>query len=293
MADGDLKERLQKVLADAGLGSRREIEDWIRAGRIQVNGRVAELGLRVGDNEKILLDGRPVGIRRSTRSKRYVVLYNKPEGEVVTRHDPQGRPSVFARLPQLAQGRWISIGRLDINSAGLLLFTSDGQLANRLMHPRQQIEREYAVRVLGEVTDDMLQRLVNGVELDDGPARCEEITRSGGEGANRWYHLVIMEGRKREVRRLWEAVGVRVSRLKRVRFGPIILNSAVKAGQWRELDASEQAGLLRAADLANDRPWGRLLAEERRRRGLGRSSSKRVRSGGAQPAPGVGKGRRR
>jgi 23S rRNA pseudouridine2605 synthase len=293
MADGDLKERLQKILADAGLGSRREIEGWIRAGRIQVNGRVAELGLRVGQDEKILLDGRRVGIRRSARAKRYVVLYNKPEGEVVTRHDPQGRPSVFARLPKLAQGRWISIGRLDINSAGLLLFTSDGELANRLMHPRQQIEREYAVRVLGEVTDDMLQRLVNGVELEDGPARCEEISRSGGEGANRWYHLVIMEGRKREVRRLWEAVGVRVSRLKRVRFGPIILNSAVKAGQWRELNDAEQVGLLTAADLANDRPWGRLVAEDRRRRALGRSSSKRGRSGGARPSPWGGKGPRR
>lgn len=285
MTGREAKERLQKVLADAGLGSRREIEDWIRAGRIKVNGRVAELGLRVGHADTILLDGRPVGGGRVSQPKRYAVLYNKPEGEVVSRNDPQGRPSVFSRLPKLTRGRWISIGRLDINSAGLLLFTSDGELANRLMHPRRQIEREYAARVLGEVTDDMLKRLVNGVTLEDGPARCEEITRSGGEGANRWYHLVIMEGRKREVRRLWEAVGARVSRLKRVRFGPVILNSAVKAGQWRELDAAEQAGLLAMADLADDRPWGRLVAEKRRPRRVRRSSSKPPRTGAARRSP--------
>jgi 23S rRNA pseudouridine2605 synthase len=264
MSERHQGERLQKVLANAGLGSRREIEEWIRAGRVRVDGRVAQLGERVGTDARIDVDGRRVGERRLRGRQRYAILYNKPEGEIVSRADPAGRPSVFERLPRLPVGRWIAVGRLDVNSAGLLIFTNDGELANRLMHPRQQIEREYAVRVLGEVTDEMLERLVNGVELDDGPARCEEIVRSGGEGVNRWFHLVIMEGRNREVRRLWEAVGARVNRLKRVRFGPVILDSRVKAGQWRELTDAERQALLEVAGLKNDRPWGALAPAGRR-----------------------------
>jgi 23S rRNA pseudouridine2605 synthase len=255
MSDHPQGERLQKVLANAGLGSRREIEQWIRDGRVTVDGRLAELGQRVTSTAAITVDGRPVGARRLAAAGRSVIIYNKPEGEIVSRTDPEGRDTVFKRLPKPPAGRWIAVGRLDINSAGLLLFTNDGELANRLMHPRQQIEREYAVRVLGEVTDDMLQTLVNGVELEDGPARCEEIVRSGGEGVNRWFHLVIMEGRNREVRRLWDAVGVTVNRLKRVRFGPIILDSRVKSGQWRELSDEERVALLAMTGLRNDRPW--------------------------------------
>jgi 23S rRNA pseudouridine2605 synthase len=251
-------ERLQKVLANAGLGSRREIEGWIAEGRVKVNGKLARLGDRVAADAQIAIDDRPLNSKRLAKVERHVILYNKPEGEVVSRQDPEGRPTVFARLPRLPSGRWIAIGRLDVNSAGLLLFTTDGELANKLMHPGSVIEREYAVRVHGEVTADMIKQLVHGVALDDGPARFEEVVASGGEGANRWFHLVIMEGRKREVRRLWEAVGVTVSRLKRVRYGPIILDSKVKAGQWRELDKEERKALLAAAGLKDDQPWGDL-----------------------------------
>ena len=251
-------QRLQKLLANAGLGSRRQIESWIREGRVEVNGRKASLGDRATLEDRISVDGRPVSERRLGRQDRYVILYNKPEGEVVTRSDPEGRRTVFQSLPRLPQGRWIAVGRLDVNSSGLLLFTNDGELANRLMHPKQLIEREYAVRVHGEVTDAMLRQLVQGVELEDGPARFEEVVFSGGEGSNRWYHVVLMEGRKREVRRMWEAVGAVVNRLKRVRFGPIFLDSKVKAGLWRELDKTEKKELLRIAGLKEDKPWGTL-----------------------------------
>jgi len=251
-------ERLQKLLANAGLGSRREIEGWIRQGRVEINGRKAQLGDRATADDRISIDGRPLPARRLGGSERHVIVYNKPEGEVVTRHDPEGRRTVFQRLPRLPKGRWIAVGRLDINSTGLLLFTNDGELANRLMHPRQLIEREYAVRVHGEVTDELLQQLVQGVELEDGPARFEEVVSSGGEGSNRWFHVVLMEGRKREVRRLWEAVGLVVNRLKRVRFGPIFLDSKVKAGLWRELDKTEKRELLRITGLKEDKPWGTL-----------------------------------
>lgn len=270
MTSGDSKtpagERLQKVLAAAGLGSRRQLERWIAEGRFKINGHVAKLGDRVIPEDTILLDGRPIGRKRLAQVERRVIMYNKPEGEVVTRADPDGRRTVFQRLPNLDRGRWIAIGRLDINSAGLMLFTTDGELANRLMHPSTQVEREYAVRVMGEVSRDMLQELVNGVELEDGPARFEDIVESGGEGINRWFHVVIMEGRKREVRRLWEAVGARVSRLKRVRYGNVILNSAVKTGQWRELEPHELSKLLELAGLPDSRPAGDKTASPYRRK---------------------------
>lgn len=251
-------DRLQKLLANAGMGSRRQIEGWIREGRVQVNGVNARLGDRATLKDQITVDGRPVSGKKLATNRRHVILYNKPEGEVVTRNDPEGRKTVFERLPKLPEGRWIAVGRLDVNSAGLLLFTNDGELANRLMHPRQLIEREYAVRVHGRVTEDMLKQLVNGVILDDGPARFEEVVFSGGEGSNQWYHVVLMEGRKREVRRMWEAVGVVVNRLKRVRYGPIILDSRVKSGMWRELEKEEKKDLLRIAGIRDKRPWGTL-----------------------------------
>ncbi len=251
-------ERLQKLLANAGLGSRRHLETLISEGRVKVNGAVARLGDRATADDRIEVDGRPVGGRRLASGQRFAIIYNKPEGEVVTRHDPEGRKTVFERLPPLPDGRWIAVGRLDVNSAGLMLFTNDGELANRLMHPRSQIDREYAVRVKGEVTPEMVRQLVTGVELEDGPARFEDVVDAGGEGSNHWFHLVIMEGRKREVRRLWEAVGVTVSRLKRVRYGPVILDSSVKAGQWRELDADERRALLAAVGIKDGRPWGAL-----------------------------------
>jgi 23S rRNA pseudouridine2605 synthase len=245
--------RLQKVLADVGLGSRREIEGWIRNGRVRINGKIAKLGDRVIPVDHVRIDGtevkRPMARRRELR----VIAYNKPEGELVTRHDPQGRRTVFDRLPRLAAGRWIPVGRLDINTSGLLLLTNDGELANRLMHPSRRVEREYAVRILGEVPEEALMRLTRGIELEDGPARFEEIVESGGEGANRWLHVLLREGRNREVRRLWEAAGCRVSRLIRVRFGNIVLGPRLFAGHWRTLTEAETAGLAALAGMEKRR----------------------------------------
>jgi 23S rRNA pseudouridine2605 synthase len=237
-------ERLQKVLANAGMGSRREIEGWISEGRVEVNGTPAILGQRVSPSDSIRVDGRKVSVHKLEAPEREVLVYNKPEGELVTRKDPEGRRTVFQHLPKLKHGRWIPVGRLDINSTGLLLLTTDGELANQLMHPSRQVEREYAVRVMGEVSEAQLKQLVNGVELEDGPARFEEIVESGGEGLNRWFHVVIMEGRQREVRRMWEAVGAKVNRLKRVRYGSVMLDSALKAGRWRYLAETEIDELL-------------------------------------------------
>lgn len=228
-------EKLQKVLARAGFGSRREMEGWIEAGRVKVNKVVATLGDRVGETDRIQVDGKPVSqaILKERRSR--VLLYHKPVGEICTRHDPDGRETIFKNLPKLSSGRWITIGRLDLNTSGLLLITTDGDLANRLMHPSHEIDREYAVRVLGDVDSDMLNRLQSGVELDDGTAHFDEIKVVGGDGANRWYHVILREGRNREVRRLWESQGVRVSRLMRVRFGLVSLPRGQKPGRWEDL----------------------------------------------------------
>jgi 23S rRNA pseudouridine2605 synthase len=252
-------ERLQKVLANAGMGSRREIEGWISAGRVEVNGDTAKLGQRVVPTDAIKIDGRKVSVKRLEPPEREVLVYNKPEGELVTRKDPEGRRMVFDHLPKLKHGRWIPVGRLDINSSGLLLLTTDGELANQLMHPSRQVEREYAVRVMGQVTQEQLEELVNGVELEDGPARFEEIVESGGDGINRWYHVVIMEGRQREVRRMWEAVGAKVNRLKRVRYGSVMLESALKVGRWRHLSDKEIDELLKTLGLKTEKrpPRGR------------------------------------
>lgn len=228
-------EKLQKVLARAGYGSRREIESWIEAGRIKVNKRVATLGDRVSESDRIQIDGKFVAQSRLKEQRSRVLIYHKPVGEVCSRHDPEGRETIFKRLPRLSSGRWITIGRLDLNTSGLLLVTTDGELANRLMHPSYQVEREYAVRVLGEVDNDMLKRLQQGVELEDGPAHFDAVVDAGGEGANHWYHVVLHEGRNREVRRLWESQGVQVSRLMRVRFGSIVLPRGQKPGRWEDL----------------------------------------------------------
>lgn len=239
--------KLQKALADAGLGARREIEDWIAAGRVVVNGEPAHLGQRVAATDKVKVGGRLVNLHFAGRVPR-ILLYHKPEGEIVSRDDPQGRPSVFNALPRLRGGRWIAIGRLDFNSCGLLLFTSDGMLANRLMHPRYGIDREYAVRVLGVVGEDALKKLTTGIELEDGMASFERLQPAGGEGANHWYNVTLREGRNREVRRMFEAVGVTVSRLMRVRYGPIILPANLKRGQSRELTPEEMRELMKFLD---------------------------------------------
>ncbi len=253
--------RLQKALADAGLGSRREIEDWIRAGRVRVNGKPAKLGDRIEPADHIRVDGKEVKRRSARKRELRVIAYNKPAGELVTRRDPAGRRTVFNRLPRLKGGRWIAVGRLDINTSGLLLLTNDGELANRLMHPTRELEREYAVRILGEVPAEALLQLTHGIELTDGPARFEEIVESGGEGANRWFHVLLREGRNREVHRLWEAVGCRVSRLKRVRFGNVILGPRVFAGHWRDLTEDELTDLLALAGMERPRMPARRVGK--------------------------------
>ncbi len=236
-------ERLQKVLAHAGLGSRRQIEQWIRDGEVEINNRTAQLGERWHVGDRVKVRGRPVNLDRRLGARTQVLLYHKPVGEIVTRHDPQGRPTVFDRLPRLARGRWVAVGRLDINTEGLLLLTNNGELANRLMHPSQELAREYAVRVYGKMTDEMLAKLQHGIELEDGPARFEFIESAGGEGANTWYRVTLKEGRNRIVRRLWEAVGATVSRLIRVRYGPVALPPGLKAGRYVELTPKEIARL--------------------------------------------------
>jgi 23S rRNA pseudouridine2605 synthase len=240
-----MPERLQKFLARVGIGSRRQIEEWIRQQRITINGTLAQLGMQVSTADQIRIDGKVVQTA-SYRQRRRVLAYYKPVGEVTTRHDPEGRPTVFDRLPPLREGRWIVVGRLDLNTQGLLLVTNDGELANRLMHPSSEIEREYAVRVLGAVAPELMRRLTEGVVLEDGLARFNEIREAGGEGANHWYHVILREGRNREVRRLWESQGVTVSRLVRVRYGPVSLRRGLRPGRWDELEPAQMNELLAA-----------------------------------------------
>ncbi|ACJ20031.1 23S rRNA pseudouridine(2605) synthase RluB [Coxiella burnetii] len=232
-----MKERIQKVLARSGYGSRREIEKMIAEGRIKVNQRLAQLGDRITEQDLVYIDGQLSSLSAPEQVR--ILLYHKPEGEICTRKDPEGRTTVFETLPRLKDGRWVIIGRLDINTSGLLLFTNEGELANRLMHPSAQVEREYAVRVLGAVDADMTQKLAHGVGLEDGKARFEDIVDVGGDGKNRWFHVVVVEGRHRFVRRLWESQGVKVSRLIRVRFGPIVLPKSLRRGDWKELESPE------------------------------------------------------
>ena len=244
-------ERLQKLLAAAGLGSRREIEGWIEAGRVAVHGRVARLGERAEPGAPITLDGRAVRLGAPAAAPR-VIAYHKPEGELVTRSDPQGRATVFERLPPLAGGRWIAVGRLDLNSSGLLLFTDSGELANRLMHPRHEVQRVYLARVLGDLGVETRRRLLTGVLLDDGvAARFDALEPTGKEsGANRWYRVALHEGRNREVRRLFESVGCRVSRLRRIRFGAVELPRELAPGRWFELTRRQVDDLSGSAPCA-------------------------------------------
>jgi 23S rRNA pseudouridine2605 synthase len=242
-----MSERVQKLLAAAGHGSRREIEQWIRAGRLTVDGRVAALGLKAEPGADIRLDGRVLSIQATVQREREVLVYHKPMGEVTTRSDPQGRPTVFERLPPPRSGRWVVIGRLDVNTTGLLLFTTDGALAHRMMHPSAEVPREYLVRVRGAPDAAILGRLRTGVRLEDGPARfelLEPVPRGVAEPPQHSsFRVVLREGRNREVRRLWEAVGFEVSRLTRRRFGPIELPAALKPGQWQSLDPAVAANL--------------------------------------------------
>ena len=248
-----MSEKLQKVLATAGLGSRRELEKWISAGRVSVNGSIAKLGDRAEPQDRIIVDGRAVKI--VTDDSPRVLMYRKPEGEVSTTSDPEDRPTVFDKLPRLNRGRWIAIGRLDINTSGLLLFTNHGELANRLMHPSYEVKREYMARIHGEVDEAMINRLTEGVILDDGLAKFQTVkaqhARSADEraGSNNWFRVILAEGRTREVRRLWESQGVEVNRLKRISYGPIELPSIVLRSEFIELDPKQVISLFRAVAL--------------------------------------------
>ncbi|MFD1580403.1 pseudouridine synthase [Ramlibacter ginsenosidimutans] len=249
--------KLHKVLAQAGLGSRLEMEQLIMEGRISVNNEPAHIGQRIQFGDQIKVNGKPIRVRIAPPPAR-VIAYHKPVGEVVTHDDPQNRPTVFRKLPKLQQGKWQSVGRLDLNTEGLLLFTSSGELANKLMHPRFGLEREYAVRVLGALSNEERQRLTDGVDLDDGRAAFSSIEEGGGEGSNVWYRVTISEGRNREVRRLFEAVGHAVSRLIRIRYGAMLLPRGLKRGAWMELDERDILALTRAAGLPGPgRPEGR------------------------------------
>ena len=246
-------ERLHKLLANSGIGSRREMEALIGAGRIMVNGEPAHIGQTVSPGDRIKVNGKLVQLRFSDRLPR-VILYHKPEGEIVSRNDPDHRPNVFTSLPRMSAGRWVAVGRLDFNTSGLLLLTTSGDLANRLMHPRYQLVREYAVRILGELPDEARLRLLEGIELEDGPAKFSSFQEAGGEGANRWYRVSLFEGRNREVRRMFEAVGVVVSRLMRVRYGPFLLPPGLKRGQVQELPEAEVKKLLADFGMATAQP---------------------------------------
>jgi len=283
-------EKLQKVLARAGYGSRRELEEWIKAGRIKVNNQLATLGDRVTDTDRISVDGKPVSQARLKERRSRVLIYHKPIGEVCTRSDPEGRDTIFNHLPRLASGRWITIGRLDLNTSGLLLLTTDGDLANRMMHPSHQVEREYAVRVLGEVTSDIIKNLKEGVELDDGPAHFDVVAKAGGEGANQWYHVILREGRNREVRRLWESQGVQVSRLMRVRYGLVSLPRGQRPGRWEDLPDDAVNDLRKSVGLN-----AKVTRSDKTRGGVSRKQFSNKRPSGKKQSSGTrknSKGRR-
>jgi 23S rRNA pseudouridine2605 synthase len=239
-----MAQRIQKLLAAAGLGSRRGIEEWILAGRVTLNGRIAQLGDRAEPGDDLRVDGRAVAFDAAVHQTRQVLAYHKPIGEVTTRRDPQGRATVFDRLPAPAGGRWIVIGRLDFNTSGLLLFTTDGELAHRLMHPSSEVEREYLVRVRGRPGPQILEHLRRGIELDDGPARFDRIEPCESDASHSWYRVVLREGRNREVRRLWQAAGYELSRLMRVRYGPVVLPDDLRPGQWRAVAPAVLDGMI-------------------------------------------------
>lgn len=271
--DPDDTPKLHKVLADAGLGSRREMEELIVAGRVSVNGEPAHIGQRIGPEDQVRINGKLLQRRVASRPPR-VLLYHKPSGEIVSHDDPEGRPSVFDKLPVLRGAKWLAVGRLDFNTEGLLIFTTSGDLANRLAHPRYGFDREYAVRVLGELDEEKRKLLVQGIELEDGQASFSRLEHGGGDGANQWYHVVISEGRNREVRRMFEAVGLTVSRLIRVRYGGIHLPRSVARGRWEELPAG-------------------LVSQWCGELGIGRANGSRPQAaahgaGAGRPGPGVG-----
>jgi len=247
-----MAERIQKILSRAGYGSRREIERWVEAGEIIVNGVIATAGQAIDETDKVVLRGQVLKLATKLKAKPQVLLYHKKIGEICSRNDPEGRPTVFDKLPKLSSGRWIQVGRLDINTDGLMLFTTDGELANRLMHPSYEIERQYSSRILGKVTDEILEKLTAGVILEDGKAKFTRITFAGGEGANRWYNVALNEGRNREVRRLWESQDLIVSRLRRISYGGIELKRSLKPGNYEDLNVRAMRVLYERVKLELD-----------------------------------------
>lgn len=281
-------EKLHKVLADAGVGSRRDMEELIIAGRVSVNGEPAHIGQRVMPNDQVRVNGKPLQLRLKAHGRPpRVLLYHKPVGEIVSQDDPEGRPTVFAKLPKVSGGRWVAVGRLDYNTEGLLLFTTSGELANRLMHPRYEVEREYAVRVLGELTEEQRQRLLEGVTLDDGPARFGKCEDAGGQGANHWYRVSIGEGRNREVRRMFEQVGLEVSRLIRIRYGVVALPRTLARGRYSELAPEWVQAWMH--DLGINADEVRSGSSQQRGGGHGKSRNRPGKGGGQ----GSGQGQRR
>src|SRR4030095_7708410 len=279
--------RLHKVLASCGCGSRRAMEEMILAGRITVNREPAEVGQKVGPGDEVRINGELVKVRFAEPRAR-ILMYHKPAGEIVTRDDPEGRPTVFQQLPNIGNGKWIAIGRLDFNTEGLLLFTNSGELANKMMHPRYEVEREYAVRVMGTLTPEQQASLTTGIELDDGPAKVEKLEDGGGEGSNHWYHVVIKEGRNRELRRLFEALGLTVSRLIRTRYGPVAMPSRIKRGQTLELAPEEVAAVLTSAGMRPAGPGPQRQGQGGRPQGKGQrpqGQRPRDRVPGRGPAP--------
>ena len=276
-----MAERIQKLLARAGYGSRREIERWMKAGEILVNGKQPEPGTKITEADQVILRGQRLRLEAKLKANSKVLMYHKQSGEVSTTKDPQGRPTVFDKLPKLSSGRWIQIGRLDFNTDGLLLFTNDGELANRLMHPSYEVEREYAVRVLGEVTDDIINQLRAGVELEDGKANFSRIKFGGGEGANQWYHVVLKEGRTREVRRMWEMFDLKVSRLIRTRYGTVSLPRYLSRGKHEELEFKAMRTLFESVglELANDFDSSQRKADKKAK--YGNNQGKKSKKGGS------------
>lgn len=270
-----MSEKLQKVLARSGLGSRRQLEDWIEAGRVSVDGRVATLGDRVDGTEEIRVDGKPVRTTPEEDVVRRVLIYHKPPGEICSRNDPEGRPTVFDNLPKLSGLRWVQVGRLDINTSGLMLFTTDGELAHRLMHPSNEFLREYAVRVRGEITPEKKQAMLDGVLLEDGISRFQSISEAGGneEGANQWYKVTLIGGKYREVRRLLESQDLQVARLMRVRFGDVELPSQLRQGRWMEMPDDQIKELVSRVNLKGKKYTGLY----------GRARLKHQRDGGSKP----------
>ena len=280
-------EKLHKVLADAGIGSRRDMEELIIAGRVSVNGEPAHIGQRVMPNDQVKVNGRPLQRRVTGGRPPRVLLYHKPTGEIVTQDDPGERPTVFEKLPKVSGGRWVAVGRLDMNTEGLILFTTSGELANRLMHPRYEVDREYAVRVLGELTEQQRQQLLEGVQLDDGPAKFSKVEDAGGQGANHWYRVALAEGRNREVRRIFEAVGLTVSRLIRIRFGAIQLPRTLARGRFYELAPEWVQAWVHDLGMSIDDVRSRSGQQHAGKGGRGKGGSK---SRGRPQGPGQGFG---